>query len=59
LIEAKEALQREAVAYDNERLAANLVCHDLGVPRPLEMSLLAVRITLISDRMRELERDAF
>jgi hypothetical protein len=28
----KEALQREDVAYDNECLTANLVCHDLGVP---------------------------
>jgi hypothetical protein len=28
----KEALQRETMAYDNERLATNLVCHDLGVP---------------------------
>jgi hypothetical protein len=39
------------MAHDNERLATNLVCHDLGVPQPPEMSSLAARITLISDRM--------
>jgi type III secretion system FlhB-like substrate exporter len=54
-----EALQREVVAHDNERLAANLVCHDLGVPQPPEMSSLVARITLILDRVRELERSAF
>jgi hypothetical protein len=47
------------MAYDNERLTANLVCHDLGVPHPPKMSLLAARITLVSDRVRELERGAF
>jgi hypothetical protein len=52
LTEVKEALQKETVAYDNERLAANLVCHDLGVPQPLDMSTLAARITLISDLVR-------
>jgi hypothetical protein len=51
-----EGLQRETVAYDNERLTANRVCHDLGVPQPLEMSSLAARITLVSDHVRELER---
>jgi hypothetical protein len=59
LTEAKEALQWEVVVYDNERLAANLVCDDLGVPQPPEMSSLAARITLISDLVRELERGAF
>jgi hypothetical protein len=52
----KEALQREVMAHDNERLTANLVCHDLGVPQPPEMSSLAAHITLISDHVRELER---
>jgi hypothetical protein len=54
----KEALQRETVAYDNERLTANLVCHNLRVPQPLGMSSLVACITLISDHMRELERGA-
>jgi hypothetical protein len=54
----KETLQRETVAYDNEHLATNLVCHDLGVPQPSEMSSLAARITLISDHVQELERGA-
>jgi hypothetical protein len=58
LTEVKEALQKEFVACGNERLAANLVCHDLGMPQPLEMSSLADRITLISDNVRELERGA-
>jgi hypothetical protein len=40
------------VAHDNEWLAANLVCHDLGVPEPPEMSSLAARITLILDHVR-------
>jgi hypothetical protein len=51
----KEALQRETVAYD-ERLATNLVCHDLGVPQPPKVSSLVAHITLILDHMQELER---
>jgi hypothetical protein len=47
----KEAVQRETVAYDNERLTANLVCHNLKVPQSLGMSSLAARITLILDRV--------
>jgi hypothetical protein len=47
------------MAHDNERSTTNLVCHDLRVPQPPEMSLLAAYITLNSDRMRELERGAF
>jgi hypothetical protein len=39
------------MAHDNECLTANLVCNDLGVPQPSEMSSLAARITLISDHM--------
>jgi hypothetical protein len=46
------------MAHDNERLATNLVYHDLGVPQPLEMSSLAACITLISDHVQELERSA-
>jgi hypothetical protein len=49
LTEVKEALQRETVAYNNERLTTNLVCHNLGVPQPSEMSSLAAHITLVSD----------
>jgi hypothetical protein len=59
LTEVKEALQREAMAYDNECLAANLVSHDLRVPQPLEMSSLVARITLISNHVWDLERGAF
>jgi hypothetical protein len=55
----KETLQRVVVAHNNERLTANLVCHDLGAPQPSEVSSLAACITLISDRMWELERGAF
>jgi hypothetical protein len=51
LTEVKEALQRETVAYDNERLATNLVCHDLRVPQPPEMSSLVAHITLVLDCM--------
>jgi hypothetical protein len=47
----KEALQRETVAYDNERLTANLVYHNLRVPQLLGMSSLVSCITLISDRV--------
>jgi hypothetical protein len=47
------------VAHHNEHLTADLVCHDLRVPQPLKMSSLVARITLISDRVRELERRAF
>jgi hypothetical protein len=54
----KETLQKETVAYDNKHIAANLVYHDLGVPQPPEMISLAARITLISDRVQELERGA-
>jgi hypothetical protein len=46
------------MAHDNECLAANLVCHDLGVPQPPEMSSLVARITLISDHVWDLERGA-
>jgi hypothetical protein len=45
--------------YDNERLTANLVCHDLGVPQPPEMSSLTACITRLSNHVRELERGAF
>jgi hypothetical protein len=47
------------MAHDSERLTTNLVYHDLGVPQPLKMSSLTARITLISDRVQELERHAF
>jgi hypothetical protein len=47
----KEALQMETVAYDNECLATNRVCHDLRVPQPLEMSSLAAHITLVNDHV--------
>jgi hypothetical protein len=47
------------MAYDNERLTANLVCHDLRVPQSSEMNLHVARITLDSDCIRELERGAF
>jgi hypothetical protein len=59
LTKVKEALQREIVAYDNERLSANLVCHDLMVPQPPKLSSLPARITLISNHVREHERSAF
>jgi hypothetical protein len=59
LTEAKDTLQREVVAHDNERLTANLVYYDLGVPQPPKMSSLVARITLISDHVQELERHAF
>jgi hypothetical protein len=52
LAEVKKILHREVMAHDNERLAANLVCRDLGAPQPSKMSSLAAHITLISDHMR-------
>jgi hypothetical protein len=47
----KEALQRETMAYDNEHLTTNLVCHDLGVPQPPEMSSLEAGITFVLDHV--------
>jgi hypothetical protein len=47
------------MVYDNECLATNLVCHNLGVSQPPKMSSFVACVTLISNHVRELKRNAF